>query len=57
MPRVLLTLAIGLASAVGVGLLMLREEPHFVRHILPAAALVAFAACAVTWRRTSPLDR
>ena len=53
MPRVLLTLVVGLATAVGVGLLMLREEPHFVGHILPAALLVAATASAVTWRRTS----
>jgi hypothetical protein len=51
MSRVLLTLLTGVVTAIGVGLLLLREESHFMRHTLPIAVIVAIAASVVTWRR------
>ena len=55
MSRVLITLLIGALTALGVSLLLLREEAHFVSHVVPVAVGVAAAASAVTWRRTGSL--
>jgi hypothetical protein len=57
MSRVLLTLLAGAVTAIGVGLLLLREEPDFVGRVLPAALIVAVAASVVTWRRIGSLGR
>ena len=47
--RVSLTLLAGLLAALGAALLLLREEAHFVRHVVPASVLVAALAMKLTW--------
>jgi hypothetical protein len=53
--RVLVTGAATAAAAVGVMLLLLREERHLVRHALPAAVLTGLVAAVVTWRGSAGL--
>ena len=45
-----LTLALGAGVFVGVVLLMLPAEVHFVRHTLPAALVAGAVAAALGWR-------